>query len=186
MDDARIVELFWQRDEAALTEAESKYGVYCASIARNILHSPEDAQECVNDALLGAWNAIPPHKPAVLSTFLGKLTRRISLNKWHENTAKKRGGGAIEESLDELAECIPDGHSIDDSLRDEEITRIIDRFLETLPKSDRCIFVRRYWYLDSIGHIAKVYGFSESKVKMTLKRTRDKLKFCLQEEGVLE
>ena len=185
MDDSRIVELFWERDEGALAQAESKYGAYCRSIAKNILHSPEDAQECVNDALFGAWNAIPPHKPAVLSTFLGKLTRRIALNRWHENTAKKRGGGAVEESLDELAECISDGHNIDDGLTDEELTRILNEFLSVLPKESRCVFVRRYWYLDSIGRIAKAYGCSEGKVKMMLKRTRDKLMVRLRKEGVL-
>ena len=185
MDDARIVELFWQRDETALAQAESKYGAYCLAIARNILHSPEDAQECVNDALLGAWNAIPPHKPAMLSTFLGKITRRISLNRWNEITAKKRGGDVVVESLDELGECIPNSQGLDEGLTDDELARILNEFLSVLPKDVRCVFVRRYWYLDSIGSIAKRYGSSESKVKMTLKRTRDKLMLRLREEGVL-
>ena len=186
MVDAHIVELFWQRDETALTEAKSKYGAYCQSIAMNILRNREDAQECVNDALFGAWNAIPPHKPAVLSTFLGKITRRLSFNKRTENNAKKRGSGVFEESLDELSGCIPDNTRIDEGLYSEELLRILDTFLSGLSKHERCIFVRRYWYLDSIGAISKRFGFSESKVKMTLKRTRNKLAVCLRKEGVLE
>ena len=185
MDDARIVDLFWRRDETALSEAESKYGAYCLSIAKNILHNQEDAQECVNDALLGAWNAIPPHKPAVLSTFLGKIIRRLSLDRWRENTAKKRGGGSVEMSLDELGECLPDATDAGESLNREETHRVIDEFLATLPATERCVFVRRYWYLDSIGDISKRFDFTESKIKMTLKRTRDKLAVRLRKEGVL-
>ena len=184
MDDSQIVELFWQRDEVALSETESKYGPYCFSIANNILHNREDAHECVNDTYLDAWNAIPPHKPAILSTFLGKITRRLSLDRWRKTTAKKRGGGTVEASIDELVECIPDGKRIDDNLNDEEFGRLLNAFLATLSVTERSIFVRRHWYFDSIGNIAKRYGFSESKVKMTLKRVRDKLKLYLQKEGV--
>ena len=184
MDDGRIIELYLQRDEAALSETESKYGPYCFAIANGILNNHEDAQECVNDTYLGAWNAIPPHKPAVLSTFLGKITRRLSLKKWRDQSTDKRGGGSVAASYDELAECIPSDKSVDDALDAEELKKTIDSFVESLPKDERRVFLRRYWYFDSIGDISERYGFGKSKVKMMLKRTRDKLALCLQEEGV--
>lgn len=184
MDDARIVELFWARDEAALTEAKAKYESYCFSIANGILRDTQDAQECVNDTFLGAWNAIPPHRPEMLSTFLGKITRRLSLNKWREKTAGKRGGGNVNASLEELNALAIDGRAIDESLAEEELSRILRSFLETLPADERRVFLCRYWYFDSIGDICKRFGFSKSKVKSQLKRTRDKLAQRLREEGV--
>ena len=184
MEDARIVDLFWGRDEAALTETESKYSRYCHTIANNILHNDEDAQECVNDVFLAAWNAIPPHKPEKLSTFLAKITRRIALNRWRDLRTDRRGGGNIETSLSELEECIPSGMDVDEALNAEELTSIFKAFLATLPADERRVFVRRYWFFDSIASIAKRYGFSESKTKMMLKRTRDKLAVRLKKEGV--
>ena len=185
MEDKRIVDLYWQRDESAIYETEKKYGSYCFSIANRILPDKGDAQECVNDTYFGAWNAIPPHRPENLSTFLGKITRRISLKKRREKSAVKRGGGSIEESLDELEECIPSGQAIDDALAATELTAIINAFLDTLPLTERRVFLRRYWYFDSIKEISSRYGFGESKVKMMLKRTRDKLLVKLEKEGVL-
>ena len=184
MDDARIVELFWERDEAALTETKAKYESYCFSIANGILHNTQDAQECVNDTFLGAWNAIPPHRPQMLSTFLGKITRHLSLNKWRDKNAGKRGGSSVDASLEELNELAIDGHGIDEGLAEEELSRILRDFLETLPADERRVFLCRYWYFDSIGDICKRFGFSKSKVKSQLKRTRDKLALRLQEEGV--
>lgn len=184
MEDERIVELFWARDEAALTHAADKYGRYCFSIANGILRNAEDAQECVNDTYLGAWNAIPPHRPAVLSTFLGKITRHCALKKWSANTAEKRGGTSVEASIDELDELIPDGSYVDERLDKEELTRVLNAFLAELPETDCDIFVRRYWFFDSVQDIARRYGFSDSKVKMKLKRTRDKLRLRLEKEGV--
>ena len=184
MDDAHIVELFWSRDESALAEAEAKYGRYCLAIADGILHDAQDAKECVNDAFLGAWNAIPPHRPAVLSTFLGKITRRLSLKKWEEKTAAKRGGGTTEASLDELEELLPSDKAVDEGLSEEELSRILRAFLRTLPADERHVFMRRYWFFDSIVDISSRYSFSESKVKSMLKRTRDKLAARLRREGV--
>ncbi len=184
MDDKQIVDLYWQRNEMAISETEKKYGRYCFSIATNILHNNEDARECVNDTFFGAWNAMPPHRPVILSTFLGKITRRLSLKRWRNKTADKRGGGSIAISIDELEDCIPSGKNIDDSIERTELTGIINAFLDNLPVSERRVFLRRYWYFDSIGDISSRYGFTESKVKMMLKRTRDKLLVCLQKEDI--
>ncbi|MBR1770956.1 MAG: sigma-70 family RNA polymerase sigma factor [Lachnospiraceae bacterium] len=184
MDDRQIVDLYWQRNEAAITETEHKYGRYCFSIANHILRDTEDARECVNDTYLGAWNAIPPHRPEILSSFLGKITRRLSLKKWRDLSAAKRGGGHVTVSVDELEECIPSGQCIDENLAIAELTEIINAFLKTLPLEERRIFLRRYWYFDSIRDICARYGFGASKVKMMLKRTRDKLLVRLQQEDI--
>ncbi len=182
MKDSQIIDLYWQRDETAISETEAKYGRFCFSIANNILHDDEDAKECVNDTYLGAWNAMPPHRPEMLSTFLGKITRRLSLKKWRDRSADKRGGGSVALSMEELEECIPSRQSADDSIAVAELTNIINGFLETLPVEERRVFLRRYWYFDSISDISARFGFGESKVKMMLKRTRDKLLVRLQKE----
>ena len=184
MEDKLIVELYWQRDESAISESERKYGRYCFSIANGILRNDEDSEECVNDTFLGAWNAMPPHKPEILATFLGKITRRLSLKKWRGKTADKRGGGNTQLSLDELEDSIPSGQSIDEKIETTELTEILNDFLKTLSKDERRVFVRRYWFFDSISEISSKYGFGESKVKMMLKRTRDKLLLRLQKEDV--
>ena len=184
MEDGQIVDLYWQRDETALTETERKYGRYCFSIASNILHDREDAQECVNDTYLGAWNAIPPHRPTVLSTFLGKITRRLSLKKYRDQRADKRGGGAIEAHVDELEELIPDGQNIDDHLNAQELAGTLVEFVKTLNDNERRVFMCRYWYFDSISDIATRFGLSQSNVKVMLKRTRDKLAAHLEREGI--
>ncbi len=184
MEDRRIVDLYWQRDETAIAETENKYGRFCFSIANNILRNREDAKECVNDTWLGAWNAMPPHRPEILSTFLGKITRRLSLRKWRAQTAQKRGGGSMELSIEELEECVPSGQRIDEGLETAELAEIISTFLEALPPEERRVFMRRYWYFDSIRDISRRFGFGESKVKMMLKRTRDKLLICLQKEEI--
>ena len=184
MEDERIVDLFWERDEAALAEAETKYERYCFAIANGILHDDEDAKECVNDAFLAAWNAIPPARPSVLSTFLGKITRNLSLMKLRKRTADKRGGGSAETPLDEYEELIPSDARIDENLDAEALAEILNDFLASVSQDERRVFLRRYWYFDSISDIATRLGFSQSKVKMMLKRTRDKLMARLQKEGV--
>ncbi len=184
MEDEQIVALYWQRDEAAITETENKYRRFCFSIADGILRSGEDAAECVNDAFLAAWNAIPPHRPEKLSAFLGKITRRLALKKRRNRSAEKRGGGSVDVSLDELEACIPSGQTVDESMDLTVLTEILNDFLAALPEEERRVFLRRYWYFDSVGEIAARFGFGESKVKMTLKRTRDKLRARLQKEDV--
>ena len=183
MDDERIIDLYWHRKEAAITETKAKYGRRCYSIAYNILHDRSDAEECENDTYLGAWNSMPPHKPTALSAFLGAITRQLSLDKWREKKAQKRGGEIVL-SLDELEECIPDAKSIDDAITAIGLGKMISAFLRTLPETERCVFLRRYWYFDSISAICARYGFGQSKVKMMLLRTREKLAEHLEKEGI--
>ena len=185
MEDSRIVELFRERDEAAVSEAESKYGAYCRSIAMNILQSAPDAEEAVGDAMFAAWNAIPPHCPSVLSTFLGKLTRRAALKKVREASAQKRGGGQLALALEELGECVPGSGGAEEAVEAAELARAVNAFLAGLPAQERSIFLCRYWYLDSVADIASRFGCGQSKVKMTLKRTRDRLRMYLEKEGHL-
>lgn len=185
MEDKDIVDLYWQRDEKAISETADKYGSYCYSIAYNILSDTEDAKESVNDTYLNAWNSMPPHRPAVLSTFIGKITRFISLKKWRDKRTQKRGGGNIDHAYEEISECIPAKTTVVEELENKEIAKLIDSFLDTLPLCEQNIFVCRYWYFDSISDIAKQFGFSESKVKSILYRTRKKLRFKLLEEGVI-
>ena len=185
MDDSRIVELFRARDEAAIAESKSKYGGYCRSIAMNILGSAEDADEAVGDALFAAWNAIPPHAPAMLSTFLGKLTRRAALKKVREASAQKRGGGQLALALEELGECVPGSGGADEAVEAAELGRAVNAFLAALPAEERGIFLCRYWYLDSVADIASRFRCGQSRVKMTLKRTRDRLRKHLEKEGHL-
>lgn len=184
MEDEQIVGLYLQRNELAIEETKTKYGHYCRSIAYHILGSTEDAMECENDTYLAAWSAIPPHRPKHLSTFLGKLTRRISLDRWKASTAQKRGGGTVTVSLEELAECIPDDYTFNETLEARELAQMISQFLYKLPTQERLIFVRRYWYCDSITQIANQFSSGESKIKMTLLRTRNKLMDYLRKEGV--
>lgn len=184
MEDGQIIELYWQRDEAAVTETQNKYGNYCFSIASHILHNRQDAEESVNDTYIAVWNAIPPHRPAVLSTFIGKITRRLSLKKLREKNAQKRGSGNVPVPLEELEECIPDIQNPSTELEAKELAKVIDSFLATLPPEERRVFLCRYWYFDSISEISSRFGFGQSKVKMMLKRTRDKLAKRLKKEDI--
>ena len=184
MDDSRIVALYWARNDLAIRETKKKYGRYCYAIAYNILHNAQDAEESENDTYLDAWNAMPPHQPKLLSTFLGKITRRISLDKWRSRTAEKRGGSQVTLSLDELMECIPDSKQIDDRLQSEALATIIDHFLRSLPAQERSVFLCRHWFFDPIEDISREFGFSQSKVKTMLCRTRQKLKDYLEKEGI--
>lgn len=182
MDDKNIVELFWGRSEDALKETQSKYGKYCTSIACNVLGSREDAEECVNDAYLRLWNAIPPARPNSLKAFLGKIVRNVSLDRYDANTAAKRFDSSTELAFYELEECIPDTEApISDELA---LRTAINGFLATLPKRTRIVFMRRYWYLCSAKQIAESMGMSESNVKVTLLRTRQKFKEYLEKEGI--
>ena len=183
MDDKGIIDLYLDRSEKAISETAVKYGKYCFSIAFNILTDKEDSEESVNDTWLAAWNNIPPRVPAILSTFLGKITRNISLNRWKSRRAYKQGGGEVVIALDELDECISTGESAEDSFEKKELLRSVNRFLGDLQDTERNIFVCRYWYLDSIANIAERFGFSESKVTSMLHRIRGKLRKHLEKEG---
>lgn len=185
MEDSQIVELYWQRKECAISETQRKYGQYCFTIANHILCNDEDAEEVVNDTYVGVWNAIPPHKPEILRTFLGKIARQLSLKMLRERTAEKRGGGELRIAFDELEECVPARYRIEDHMEIQEITHAMNRFLDALPEDERRVFLCRYWYFDTIGDIAKRFGFGHSKVKMMLLRTRNKLLLHLKKEGVV-
>ena len=186
MEDRDIIALYLERNQEAIAETERKYGRYCYSIAFNILYNAEDAEESVNDALMNAWNSIPPHMPSILSAFLGKLTRYVSLKKWRYARTQKRGGGEIALAYEELSDCIPGGKSVEEELQEKELAEIIDCFLDELPTVERRIFICRYWYFDDISTICNQFGFSHSKVKSMLYRIRKKLLFRLNEEGVFK
>ncbi len=183
MDDHSIVDLYWKRDEEAIEQTARKYGAYCHSIAFRILENHGDADECVNDTYRGAWESIPPHRPAILSTYLGKLARRISLKVLRSRETQKRGRGIVALSLDELSECIPAGTAMDAEIEFQELVATINRFVSGLPVEERRVFVRRYYHALSITEICEQYHFSKSKVESMLHRTRKKLKKNLDEEG---
>ena len=183
MEDKQIVSLYWARDPQAIDRSQEKYGPYCLSIARNILRQEQDAEESVNDTWLGAWNAMPPHRPERLSGFLGKLTRRISLKRWEAARAKKRFGDETALALEELGDCVPLGGDAQQALEGRELTRLLNRFLSGLPAAQRQVFLARYWYGAAVKDIARQFGYSESKVKSMLYRTREKLRLTLEKEG---
>ena len=184
MEDNQIVALFWARDEKALTETEQKYGSYCRTIAYNILQSREDSEECVNDTWLRAWNAMPPQRPSILQAFLGKITRNLSLDRYKLGRAAKRGGGQTDVALEELEQCIPAGGNVEEAVALNELSRLLDDFLRTLPERECCIFLRRYWFVDSTADIARRYKMPEGSVKSGLYRTRQKLRDYLEKAGV--
>ena len=182
MDDKEIVALYWERSETAIAETEKKYGRYCHYIARNILYSDQDAEECVNDTYQKAWETMPPKKPELLSAYLGKLTRHIAINCYIHDHADKRSPG-MQMILDEAEEFIPD--PADSDVSDEiHLRDAINFFVASLTQEVRVVFVRRYWYMSSVKDIAKDYGMTESKVKITLMRTRNRFKEYLEREGI--
>lgn len=183
MEDEKIIALYWERNETAIKETQKKYGRYCHYIADRILGCHEDAEECVNDIYVRLWESIPPQRPEHFSAFLGKITRNLALNRYKAQTREKRGAGQICAVLDELAECIPDPSS--NEITDELVLRdALNDFLRALPTETRKVFLRRYWYLSPISEIAADYRMSESKVKMILFRTRNKLKEKLKKDGI--
>lgn len=186
MEDREIVSLFEKRDERAINEAKAKYSRYVRSISFGILHSEEDVEECENDAYLGAWNSIPPHHPEDLRTYLGKIARRVSIDRFRQESAEKRGGTETALSLDEFEECVPSsaGNPVEEAVEAADLSRIIDAFLRTLPVNERRMFLRRYWFFDSVKEIAERFGSGESRVKTQLFRTREKLKAVLLKEGI--
>ena len=183
MDDSRIIELFWKRDEQAIAQTQMKYGAMLRALAYHILRNREDSEECENDTYLGAWNAIPPTRPSNLSAFLAKTVRNLAISRRRANHAEKRGGGEVAVPLHELDECIPDVGA--DAWQAAELTHILTDFLEALPTKERLVFVCRYWRCDSVADIAARFGYSQGKVKMMLMRTRGKLRAVLEKEGLM-
>lgn len=184
MKDEEIVELFFSRSEKAIVETDKKYGCYCNSIAYNILNDMLDAEECVNDTYMHAWNAIPPTVPRILSAFLGRITRNLSLNRIKLKNTQKRGRGQYEYVYEELSNIIS-RNTVEEVYDERYLVELINKYLATLSIEKRRIFVGRYWYMDSISDIAGKLKISESKVKMTLHRIRKDLKTFLEKEGIM-
>lgn len=185
MEDSQIVELYLNRDENAIRETDIKYQKYCYSIAYNILHNIEDANEIVNDTYWGAWSSIPPNVPKVLSTFLGKITRNISLKKLRTVNSAKRRNEEVNIIFDEISDCISSKQNIENEIEAKELSLFINHFLYSLSETERSVFVCRYWYFDSISDISEHSGFSQSKVKSMLFRIRNKLHKKLKEGDFL-
>lgn len=183
MEDFEIVELYWDRDENAIAQTDAKYGKYCRKIAYSILYDREDTEESVNDTYLQTWNSLPPHRPERLSTYLGKICRNISINLYEKLTAEKRGGHEADACLDEMAEVVGRSSDVEEQLDLSLLTDTINAFLKRCDKQARIVFVQRYWYMIPVKQIAKENHMSESNVKMTLLRTREKLRDYLEEEG---
>ena len=187
MDDVQILDLYWARSEDAIKETAKQYGKYCHFIAYSILHNEEDSEECVNDTYLKAWDVIPPKRPNRLSTFLGKITRNLALDRHKHSYAEKRGEGCVLLAIEELQTCLQErsGES-EEKITDElALADALNRFLASLKPERRKIFMRRYWYFNSVKEIAADFGIGESKVKMLLLRTRKELGAFLEKEGVL-
>ena len=185
MEDTEIIDLYFARDQRAIAETGAKFGAYLIRVAKNVLENHEDAEECVNDTYISAWNAMPPHRPDILRVFLGKITRRISLNRLRARRAYKRGGGGAEVAIEELSEILRDSRDTEGTVEAEELTEAINLFLKSLSDRERGIFLRRYRYFDSVSRIASSLGLSEGTVKSSLHRTRKKLKNHLEKEGWL-
>ncbi len=183
MEDSRIVELYWQRDEAAIRETERKYGRYLMKIARGILGAEEDSQECVSDAYLRAWNTIPPQKPEALSAYLAKLARRASIDCFRRRNREKRRASQYALSLSELEECLSGGNTTEEKADVRLLAQAMEAYLKTLSPEARNMFLFRYYYMDSIREVASFFACSEAKVKSSLHRTRLGLKEYLEQEG---
>ena len=183
MEDSAIIDLYFARSESAISETQTKYGRMLMSVSMRILRNTEDADEAVSDTYMKTWNSIPPTRPNVLSSFLTKIVRNVSLDKLDSMNAAKRGAGEIPAVLDELEECIADSR-IPVPGEGMELREILNSFLEKEKPEARKIFVRRYFFGSEVKEIAEIYGIGESKVKMSLARSRERLKACLEEEGV--
>lgn len=183
MEDREIVELYWERNETAIAETANKYERYLTKIAWNILADRGDSEESVNDTYLHAWNAMPPHRPGVLSTFLGKITRQLAIDIYRKRHAQKRGASEYAVSLDELGDCVAGADTPEKEFEAKELGRAIDGFLRSLPDEARKLFVSRYYYMDSLKDAAAMLGLTEANAKTVLFRTRQKLKEYLGKEG---
>ena len=182
LEDRKIIELFFARSEQAIVELSAKYGTACRRLARNILNNNLDAEECVNDTCLAAWNTIPPQKPDPLRTYVFRIVRNLAIAKYHANTSEKRNS-CYDVALEELEECLAESSTVEQEIVASELSGQIDRFLATLDEERQMLFVRRYWYSDSISDLAEQFCTSNNNVSVRLFRIRNKLKNYLQKEG---
>ncbi len=185
MQDRELIRLFWQRDEQAIALTKTCHGHYLRAVASRILALPEDVDEVENDTYLGLWNSIPPAEPDPLRPYAGTICRRLSINRLKAETSLKRGSGEMRQSLEELEECLPGPEGGDSAAEALELEEIVEAFLKSLGKRERQIFLQRYWYVYSLGEIAACFGISEAAVKMSLYRTREKMRQYLEKEGVV-
>lgn len=183
MEDSKIIDLFFERSEQAIDELSKKYGKVCRKVALNILNNTLDAEECVNDAYIGAWNSIPPQSPNPLSAYVCRIVRNLSIKKYHSNTAIKRNS-YYDLALNELEECIASKDSVETEWDARELAKIIDSFLDALDKENRVMFMRRYWFSDSLSEIALMFGITEHNAAVRLSRIRMKMRKYLMKEGV--
>ncbi len=183
LDDVEIVKQFTARNETAVSAAMEKYKSYCMKIALNILRSREDAEECVNDAFLKAWELIPPHNPQTLSTFLGKITRNLAISRYRQTQAEKRGGGETAAAFEELSEIVSGEADVQGEAERKELLEEINAFLRRLPERQRNVFICRYWFCESVREVAERFSISEGNVSVILNRTRQKLREYLQKRG---
>ena len=183
MEDFKIVDLYWERSERAISETRTKYERMLSGISYSLLRSDEDAEECVNDTYLSAWNSMPSDRPIYLGAYLSKIIRALSIDKFRSKHSKRRGG--FEELCEELDECIPDSSSIQEQYENGQLAKTINRFIAELPEEKRVIFIRRYFYSDSVEQIAARMGFTSSKVKTSLFRIREELRQILEKEDML-
>ena len=185
MHDEAIISLFEQRNEQAISESEQQYGALCRSVAHGITGSNEDAEECLNDAMLTAWNAIPPAKPRNFRAYLLRLVRNAALDRYRASHTEKRGAAQVSGSLDELAEIIPDGTDVVSETERRETLAAVTEFLLGLPQKQRDLFVQRYWYAADMASLAGMFHMNEAHVKVTLSRLRKRLQKHLEKEGLL-
>ena len=184
MEDEKIIDLFFERSEQALTELDIKYGKFCRRLSHNILNDNRDTEECLNDAYLALWNAIPPERPAPLLTYLCKTVRNLSLKLYHRKTAAKRNS-AYDSVMEELEDCLSSPDTVEAEADANELTRLIEAYLDTLSQENRVIFIRRCWFSDSYADIARQTGLTEKNVSVRLARLRKQLKQYLTEKGVI-
>ena len=184
MEDGRIIQLYYERKEQAIAESDRKYGKLCRRIAGNILGVREDAEECVNDTWYTAWTCVPPQRPRSLGAFLGRITRNLAISRWRRDHARKRYDG-MEVLLSELEDCVPAPGTVEEAVERRRLARAVSRWLDGLEDGDRWLFIRRYWYLDSVAAISRRFAFSESKVKTILYRCRRQLRTHLEKEGYM-
>ncbi len=183
MEDSRIIDLYWQRDEDAIPQTQQKYGAFCTAVAMNVLGDRQDAEECVNDTWLHAWNAIPPQRPRMLRPFLGRITRNLAINLWQKNHAQKRYAG-MELLLDELADCVPSSQTVELHLEAEALGDLISAWLRTLPAGDRRLFLRRYWNGESLQDLAKESNEAPERLAQRTYRLRQSLRAELERNGI--
>jgi len=184
MTDTQIIDLYWSRDESAIMQSDVKYGAYCRKIAMNILSNFEDTEECVNDTWLNSWESIPPQKPESLSAYFGRIIRNLSISRFRTNRAKKRYDG-ITILLSELDDCVPSNNQTEKVIEGKILTEIIERWLTQLSKDDRVLFMRRYWFGDTIKTLANECGQTENHMAQKMFRLRNNLKLVLEQEGII-